>query len=339
MVLLHIPVLAVSVDPTIYACPNIDENIKAGGDCAPESCFCGRKTVESHEFWYCSTECARQDSLRSLGSSECHYRNVVRDAYARAGAPKRQLRRVASSFHLRPGPPDGRGFANAPPPFVPPTNLPHQGNVNRAAQDRNVPGFPTLSQVTGKVLSYKATVGKPLVVKRHERPRWEGFPDASSRARPVQRPGDHTVEQISLDATPFLDHVPARSLRRVPSFIDGLRNNARKSSLLNFGRSRKGKEGEDPERRFGHPVNPITPPVRKESLRSHRQMDPSSADPAQTSKALRRSASFAGWNATAHAGRGPCNEQDSLMHIIEEMREELGESFDPRSLFDQEEDK
>lgn len=297
-------------------------------DCAPEFCFCGRKTVESHEFWYCSTECARQDALRSLGSSECHYRNVVRDAYARASAPERQLRRMATYVHLRP---DGHGFANAPPPFIPPMNLPHQGNANGTTRGRNIPGFPSPSQVTGKVLTNKVAAREPLVTARHERPRWGGFPDAPSCARPLQRPGDHTVEQIPPDATPLPDHLPARTLRRIPSFIDGLRNNAKQSSLLKFGRSRKGKQGENPERTFGHPVNPITPPVRKESLPSHRQMNPSSADPVQTSKALRRSASFAGWKMTAHGGRGPFNGHDSLIQIIEEMSEELAENLDPRS--------
>ena len=296
-------------------------------DCPPEFCFCGRKTVESHEFWFCSIECARLDSLRSLGNPECHYRNVVRDAYVRVGALEHQPRRMMSAVHLRDGTSEQRDFANVPPHFLPPTNLPLQSKATltrRAARDGNMAGFPTLSQVAGKVLTKKATAGRPLVVEPHDRPRWEGFLNAPSRGHPAQRPGDHSFEKISLDSIPLPEHVPARSLRRVPPV----------AALLNFGRPGKVKD-EAPEKVSGHTVYPIIP-VRKESLPSHRHMNPPSAVPVQTSKALRRSASFAGWNATPHSG--PSNEQDPLMDIIEEMREELSaESFDPRSLFNQEE--
>jgi len=295
-------------------------------DCPPEFCFCGRKTVESHEFWFCSTKCARQDSLRSLGGPDCHYRNVVRQTYVQA-APELQLRRMKSVDNFRLGPSGQRGFANAPSRFLPPPMDLPQSNVTlarRAAQDRNMAGFPTLSQVTGKVLTKKAKTGEALVPEIHDRPRWEGFPNAPSRGHPGQRSGDHSFEKISLDTVPLSEHVPARSLRRVPAA----------GTLLAFGRSRKDKEGENPERIFGHAMNPIIPPVRKESLPSHHQMSPPSAVPMQTSKALRRSVSFSGGSAIPHSGCS--NEHVSLMHMIEEMREELStESFDPRSLFNQ----
>lgn len=305
---------------------------------APEFCFCGRRTVESHEFWFCSTQCARKDSLRSLDDPECHYRNVVRNAYVRAGVPELHPRRMMSVDHLRHSPSEQRGFANAPSRFLPPTNPSFQSRVTparRAVRDPNMAGFPTLSQVTGEVLNKKVTEGKPLVVERRDRPRYQGFPNAPSRANPVQSPRDHTFEQISLDAIPYPEHVPARSLRHVPPSSDSLKTNIRKSvaALLTAGRSRKDKEVE--KRVFGHPVNTFIPPVRKESMPSHHQMSPSSAIPAQRSKALRRSASFAGWNATPHGG--PFNDQDAVMHVIDEMREECAESFDPRSLFDLEE--
>jgi hypothetical protein len=234
-------------------------------DYSPEFCFCGRKTVESHEFWFCSTECAHLDSLRSLGDPNCHYRNVVRDAYVRAGAPELQPRRMMSAVHLRADPSEQRGFANAPTHFLPPTNLPHQSNValaRGAARAQNVVGFPTLS-------------GEPPVAERHDRSRRQGFQKPPSSAHPAPRPGDHTFEQISLDAIPFPEHVPKRSLRRVPSSIDGIRKNTKKSpvaALLNFGRFRKGKEVENPERVFGHPVNAIVAPVRKDPQRMGRAL-------------------------------------------------------------------
>lgn len=296
---------------------------------APEFCFCGRKTVESHEFWFCSTECARQDSLRSLYDPECHYRNVVRKAYVQAVVPGHYPRRMMSVDQLRAGPSEQRGFANIPARVPPQTNPSYRRNVThvrRDAPNQNVAGSPTLSQVTDNVLIRKATAGEPLVVhQRHDRPRFQGFPNAPSRANPIQNPCDHTFQQVSLDAIPFPEHVPARPLRHVPPSSDNLRTNIKKSvaALLNVGKSRKGKEDENPERIFGYPANTITPPGRKGSLH---------AAAVQGSTALRRSASCAGW---AHSG--PSDERDTVMHVIKEMREGCTESFDPRSLFDLEE--
>ncbi|KAF8443326.1 hypothetical protein L210DRAFT_3172041 [Boletus edulis BED1] len=303
-------------------------------DWSPQYCFCGSPTVDLHEHWYCSTKCARLDALQSLDSPECHYRRVVQ-ARAQACAPDPDPDCIMSVDHLPPSPSEQRGFVNAPPPFIPPTHLPHQGNatfMQQSAGGRNMAGFPTLSQVMGKVLIKKATAGEPLVAERHDRPRWQGFPNERSRARPVQTPGDHALKKISLDAIPLPDPTPkpapapSRTLRRVPTF----------SSLSN--KFRKGRESGNAEKIFGHPVNHIIPPVRKDSLPSHRQMNPSTTVPVPNPKAVRRSASFSGVNAKARSDREPSKAQDSLMHIVEEMREDMSESFDPRSLFAQEED-
>ncbi|KAG6370539.1 hypothetical protein JVT61DRAFT_11327 [Boletus reticuloceps] len=304
-------------------------------DWSPQYCFCGRPTVELHEHWYCSTECARLDALQSLDNPECHYRRVVQ-AHVQACAPNPDSDCIMSVDHLPPSPSEQRGFVNAPPPFIPPTHLPHQGNatfMQQPAGGRNRAGFPTLSQVMGKVLIKKATAGEPLVAERHDRPRWHGFPNERSRARPVQTPGDHALKQISLDAIPLPDPTPkpapapSRTLRRVTTV----------SSLSN--KFRKGRESGNAEKIFGHPVNPIIPPVRKDSLPSHCQVNPSTTVPVPNPKALRRSASFSpGVNGKARDHREPPKAQDSLMHIVEEMREDMSESFDPRSLFAQEED-
>lgn len=241
-------------------------------DSPPERCFCGRQTVESHEFLFCSAECARQDSFRSLGNPNCHYRNVVRDAYVRAGAPDLQPRRMTSAVHLRAGPApiEHRGFANAPRPFHLPTNRPPL--ARRDAWDQNMAGFPTHP-------------GEPLVTERHahDRSRRQGFQGLPPPAHPVPRPqaGDHdhahAFEPISLDVVPLPEHrdAPTHPLRRVPSSIDDIGKHAKKSgvaALLNFGRSRKGREVE-PERVFGHPVNTvIVPPVRDDPRRIGRAL-------------------------------------------------------------------
>lgn len=238
-------------------------------DSPPEFCFCGRKTVEYHDFLFCSTQCARQDALRSLGGSECHYRTVVRDAYVRAGASELQPRRMASAVHICPTPSDRLCFVNVPPPFMPPPNLPQQSNMTpagRVAWDENMGGFPTRS---GNALSTKSTAGEP-VAESHNRSRREGFPHAPSRAHPILRPDNHTFQQINLNSIPLPEEVPIRPLRRAPSSIDVLNNNTKKSTLsmlLNLGRSRKGKEVGNPERISGHSVNAIAPPGRKEARR------------------------------------------------------------------------
>ncbi|KAF8550101.1 hypothetical protein OG21DRAFT_513232 [Imleria badia] len=228
-------------------------------DCPPESCFCGRKTVKSHDFWFCSTKCARQDSLRSLDNRECHYRTVVRDAYDRAGAPELRPRRTASTVHLRTGPSDRRGFSNVPPPPLPPTNLPQQ-------QDETIASLERLAILDENLRTFPFPTGETAAERiiRSKRDRLRHTPRL---AHPVTRPGDHPVQHINLNAIPLPEAVPARSLRRAPSSIDVLKSNTKKSpmsALLNFGRSRKGKEVDNTERIFGHPVNTIAPPGRQE---------------------------------------------------------------------------
>lgn len=312
--------------------PNIDSF-------APEFCFCGKKTVESHEFWFCSTECARLDSLRSLDARECHYRKAMYDAYDQAGAPGHYPRRMMSVDHLRPGPPSHCGIANAPPRFPPPTNPSYQTLAHGDARDRNVAGPPTLYHMTGKAPANKAKAGEPPVAARQDWPKGEEFSSPRSRVHRAQRPLDHTFEQVELDAIPLPEHDPMRSLRRVPRTSDGLKNNIRKSvaALLQAGRMRRGKDDENPESIFGYPVNAvIIPPAREESLPSHRQKNSPSTIPVNKSKALRRSASFAGWDPRGD----PPSDWNPMIRILTGMREdlELSGSFDPRSLFGPEPD-
>lgn len=312
--------LVVSAPP-----PNLDSF-------APELCHCGKKTVKSHEFWYCSTSCAREDSLRSLGNNQCHYRENVRKAHALAGVQGSHLRRIMSINHLRRAASERRFNA----PHVPsPKNLPQKKPTLacRDTRDRNMAGLPALTQVTGKILVHKANAGEALVAARQDLHQWEGHPIAPSCTRPVEACQGHTFAQISLDAIPFSESDPPRSPRRVPQMTNGPKSSIRKSitALLAVGRSRKGRDGENSEKIFGHPVSAFVPPVRKESLPSRHQKNPPSAKPMSSSRTLRRSASFAGWDTPLH---GCLSSQDPLVHIIEELRAEVSENFDPRSLFE-----
>lgn len=195
-------------------------------DSPRETCFCGRKTTKSHDFLFCSTKCARQDSLRSLGDQSSHYRNVVRDAYVHAGAPG--LHPVAS----RP-----RG----PPLSIPPTTL---------AQD-----YRTLKCIAPWV--EPPHCGNDLTsMATGELSRRQDLSNAPTRVH---------------HATPFYDRVQNRY---DPSSIDGPKETKKSpvAALLNFGRSRKGKEVENSERVLGHPTNTVAPPVRNDPRRMGRTL-------------------------------------------------------------------
>ncbi|KAG1732454.1 uncharacterized protein EDB91DRAFT_675379 [Suillus paluster] len=64
-------------------------------------CFCGKPTVEDHDFCFCSPQCARADAMRALGEDDCHYRQVMRGAYANSGAPEPAIYRHKSENQLR----------------------------------------------------------------------------------------------------------------------------------------------------------------------------------------------------------------------------------------------
>ncbi|KAI9568433.1 hypothetical protein HD554DRAFT_2038743 [Boletus coccyginus] len=164
-----------------------------------------------------------------------------------------------------------RDFANPLPPFHLLTNPPHRSNM----RDQNMAGLLTTFQVPDKVLTSNTMGRGPLIIERHDRSRWEGFQNAPPHGHIAARPGNHTFEQISLNAIPIPEHIPARSLRCVPTLINGATNDTKKSvvtMLLNFGRSQKGKEIENFEKVFGHPMNTDIPPVRKDTRRLGRAL-------------------------------------------------------------------
>ncbi|KIJ13114.1 hypothetical protein PAXINDRAFT_181417 [Paxillus involutus ATCC 200175] len=259
-------------------------------------CFCGKATVEDHEFCFCSTQCAREDALRALDDTECHYRDVVRRACIKAGVDPCPRRRM-SAEEIRLLPDAERASANAPLRLVRPTKPVHRKNKPTAGGDREDKkrgGFPTLSEVTGVVLSKKAMAGEELVVEAHERPRWQGFGKELSRVNPAPLPADEPFKQISLDAIPLPEDVPRQTLRHAPQSTTGLKNNIRKSvaALFNSAKALKTGKSAEPEMVFGHPVNPFATVTF-----GPRAPPPPSCVPVPKSKGLRRSASFAGWDA------------------------------------------
>ncbi|KIK93940.1 hypothetical protein PAXRUDRAFT_483990 [Paxillus rubicundulus Ve08.2h10] len=303
-------------------------------------CFCGKATAEDHEFCFCSTKCAREDALRALDDTECHYRDVVRRACIKAGVQDPCPRRRISAEQIRLLPNAERASANAPLRLVRPTKPVHGKHKPTAGGDREDEkrgGFPTLSEVTGVVLSKKAIAGEELMAEAHERPRWQGFGKELTCVNPVPLPADEPFKQISLDCIPLPEDVPRQTLRHAPRSTTGLRNNIRKSVAALFNSAKALKTGKsnvsaEPAMVFGHPVNPFA----AVAFGPRAPFPPPPCAPVQKTRGLRRSASFAGWDAFP---QDPVlDEDDSLMKILAEMRAEMrADNFDPMCFFSERE--
>lgn len=116
-------------------------------------CFCGKPTVEDHDFCFCSPECA-------LGGDDCHYRKVVRKAYVNSGAPAPAIYRRKSEdrprqFSITKGISGIIPRLPRPSKPTPQRNKPTMGSQveGNAPKDKV---FPTLAQVTSAVLAQKA---------------------------------------------------------------------------------------------------------------------------------------------------------------------------------------
>ncbi|KAG2057685.1 hypothetical protein BDR06DRAFT_951293 [Suillus hirtellus] len=82
--------------------PLIFTNAFASVHIGVQECFCGKPTVEDHDFCFCSPSCARADSLRTLGGQgDYHYRNVMQRACASPAVPQHALSRHKSEHQLR----------------------------------------------------------------------------------------------------------------------------------------------------------------------------------------------------------------------------------------------
>lgn len=103
-----------------------------------KQCFCGKPTIEDHDFWFCSPECARADSLRTLGGQgDYHYRNIMQRACSNSTAPKHVLLRHKSEHQLRS------------------VSIVRRGSVSQQAQHFLKPTktLPTLEKVTTEILA------------------------------------------------------------------------------------------------------------------------------------------------------------------------------------------
>ncbi|KAL4081016.1 hypothetical protein J3A83DRAFT_120382 [Scleroderma citrinum] len=334
-------------------------------------CFCGVPTTAEHEFCFCSTECSRADALRALDASESHYRKVFQRACV---GPPPGLRRQASAG-LLPNPHPQQGWAprlqrskHVKPAQMRPDKPQH--NRNHLAHGTR----PTLEQVTDAVLAKKTRTGEDLARSNYEPQRWNI--DRQRGNVPEQRVNEGRYNyvapaQISLYAIPMPEDGRSRpTLRRAQPSTTGLKDNFHKSVAQLF-HSGKGKSPENAFERnfqpysepeapgwvFGHPADPqyllnksrahpprplppVPPVVRP--LPSIPAATPPSCTPTGTrkSRAVRRSASFAGWNSPPD--NSVMGADETLMHAFNQVKAELSavgdEDFDPRDYFKADED-
>lgn len=333
-------------------------------------CSCGAPTIAEHEFCFCSPKCAREDSLRALGTSESHYRTVFKRACI---PPQPSLRRLASSRVLRPDPTSQPGWEaklKASKPVIP---EPRRNNVTLGT-------LPTLEQVTDAVMAKKAKNGGHYGSDR-DRSRWGGLGTIDAQRGDARQTAAYQGRsygnihmppaQISLYAIPMPQDVPSRPpLREQPS-TTGMKNATHQRSAQ-FSDKGKAKARENAvefgfqqhteaakgHRKFEHTVHPgYAPPSHSKPFppRPLPQVPPvirplppipttNPVVPTPTemrrSQTLRRSASFAGWDIPT--GRSPISGDEALRRAFDEVRAELravgDEDFDPRDYFRDDED-
>lgn len=282
-------------------------------------CFCGKLTVEDHDFCFCSPECARADAMVSLGGEDSHYRKVVRKAYVRCGAPVPAIYRRKAEEK----PP----IAKHVPAVLRPANPTHQcnkqntgGQNDGSAKQEKV--FPTLAQVTSAVLARKAKQGGEAAV------------ETAVKTSPF-------AAQISLDTLPISPPLPNRQIR------PGLDRGAHKSPLA---RLRSAPQQSMPlkidektvtlrsQPSILHPVAEArgrkngddAPLLRMLDRRAIKRSIPPRPQlpvlPHTTTAicppgSLRRSASFAGWHSPAEHGDRAAEEGTSMKEMFDQLED------------------
>ncbi|OJA15882.1 hypothetical protein AZE42_09485 [Rhizopogon vesiculosus] len=279
-------------------------------------CFCGKPTLEYHDFCFCSPECARADALRALGGDDCHYRKVVRKAYVNSGAPAPAIYRRKSEDQLRRFS-IAKRISGIIPRLTRPSKPTHQLNnptigIQAEEYAQKDKAFPTLAQVTSAVLARKEKHGDDSIVV-----------DTSTT--------NLATAEISLDVVPHPSDIPTQKTQS--GFSRGARAQAfapqqtvplkvdkriaalrRQSSILHPVTEEVGAENGDEAaipRVLDHRTDdrPVLP-------RPQRHISPSSI---HHSGNIRRSASFAGWHRPVERRDSVAEEGESLMHLFDQL--------------------
>jgi len=293
-----------------------------------KACFCGKPTVEDHDFCFCSPQCARADAMRALGGEgDCHYRNVMRGAFAKQTSGP-AMHRHKSEYQLR-----------------------RASRVSGTSERFHHPSkptdektLPTLAEVTNSILAREERSGGGAVA-------------ADAYVRDSRQPCEFWNESVHPIATPPLANIPLshngsqQTLKRSVPSKAGLNMRVRKSVLALFRKMSEQTAPLNVEKKLptvgrepsvtAVPVEDIEEENEEEAAfwrlvnrtegatRCHQA---NSSTITRRSGGIRRSASFTGWNKPAENWK-----EEGVMQVVHQLREAWDEvpdfvpDFDERS--------
>ncbi|OAX41418.1 hypothetical protein K503DRAFT_798014 [Rhizopogon vinicolor AM-OR11-026] len=296
-----------------------------------KACFCGKATVEDHEFCFCSPQCARADAMRALGEDDCHYRKVMRKACAQQGSSEPAIHRHKSEYQLR------RASRIS-------------GISHHPSKPTHEKTLPTLAEVTSSILAREGRSEGSVVVS-------DAF--VCDPRRPCESQNEY-FEPITTHPIATIPHTqggPQQTLKRSLPSKAGLNKSIRNSVLAFF---RKPTEKSPPLN-----VERKVPTIRKEPSvtaiavedteeeneeeaafwrmvnRTEDTSRPHQARSITTSRqsgGIRRSASFASWNRPA-ANWKSFEEESDTMKVVFQLRQVWNEVPDVVPNFDERSDE
>ncbi|KAG1882666.1 hypothetical protein F4604DRAFT_346219 [Suillus subluteus] len=300
--------------------PLILTNAFASVHIGVKECFCGKPTVEDHEFCFCSPACARADSLRTLvgGQGDCHYRNVMQKACANSAAPGHALMRHKSEHQLRSVSIARRVSVSQQSPHPPkPTKT-----------------LLTLEEVTTTILG-----------------REDRYECGDTSVHGPRRPFEPRNESVDAQQSP----PPQRTLKRSVTSKSGLNKDFRSSIFSIF---RKKSQQTAPPRAKIRRESSVTGAILQEMEEENEEeaawgrlldrMEDSSRPPTlvhhqvrqttdtRRSRVIRRSASFADLNSQVENRNG---DRGSVMEAVFQLRQAWNETTDITPDFDERSDE
>ncbi|KAG2359161.1 hypothetical protein BDR07DRAFT_1488592 [Suillus spraguei] len=283
--------------------PLIFTNTFASAHIGVKECFCGKPTIEDHEFCFCSPGCARADSLRSLGGQgDCHYRNIMQKACSNSAAPERVLSRHRSERQLR--------------------NISTSSHVSRSQHPQHplkaTKALPAVEEITSSLLAQQG--------------RYEGTDTSVCSPR---RPIELRNESVDAQQSPL----PRRTLKRSLPSKSGLNKDVRSSIFAMF-RKKQTSQPDAKIRRESSVTGAILQEMEEENEEEgalqrhtedrsrppnliHHQVRQTTA--IRRSHVIRRSASFAGLNSHIESRNG---ERGSVMEAVFQLRQAWNEMTD-----------
>lgn len=246
-----------------------------------KACFCGKPTVKDHDFYFCSPQYARADAMRALDEDDCHYRKVMRGAYANQGSSEPAIYRHKSENQLR----RVSGISQ---------------RLHHPPKPTNEKVLPTLAEVTSSILAREGRSGGGSSVHSPwgaRNSRNESF-GSTATPIPLSRGGPRQMLEHSLPSQAGLSHGARNPVSAFPRKSTEQTAPLRVNKVSVIGRERSRNpipaeaiEEDEEETAFWRMVNRT-----EDTPRFHQT---SSITTTRRSVGIRRSASFASWQAQA----------------------------------------